>query len=94
MLALNLFFNADLTFPCRGKKYAIKMCDATEQWYFEKFKPGDDDTSCVSKDTEAECAMDTGEYKGACSGAKTGNCPNDLAALINAWIKLRRRLQK
>ena len=69
------------------------MCDSAVQWAFEKLGDGSDD-SCVSEDTVAECAMKTAEYDGACSGAKYAKCPNDLAALINAWIKLRRRLQK
>ena len=88
------FLNAALEFPCRGNKnYAIGMCDSAVQWSFEKLGDGSD-AKCVSKETAATCTIQSAKYNGACSGAPSANCPNDLAALINAWIELRRLLQK
>ena len=72
------------------------MCDSAVQWAFEKFGElgAGSDASCISKDTAAECTITSAKYNGACSDAPSDIWPNDLAALINAWIKLHRRLQK
>ena len=75
------------------------MCDSEDhKWGFEKFLEETSDAECVSENTAAKCTI-TAKKDGInvtikCSDAPSANCPNDLTALINAWIKLRRRLQK